>query len=200
MINAARLQPGRIISSRTLLDTAVQRDSSSGPRKLDAVISAIRLRLGRVILLLTLLHTTVQRGISAARLRLRCVVCRGLAQLQPDTDMGTCIKSTRITPRQARRVRREILVNTKLEPGPNLQANIIMTFDPGGRFHEFRGKANRCTLSGTMASLSKIFPAEFMRMGHAQKQGPGSPTAVLGRGDHSEVPAFFPKYFVTICF
>ena len=43
-------------------------------------------------------------------------------------------------------------------------------------------------------------PAEFMRMGQAQKRGPGSPTAVLGRGDHSEVPVFFPKYFVSICF
>ena len=66
--------------------------------------------------------------------------CTTVVELQPDTDMGTLIKSTRITPRQARRVRREILVNTKLEPDPDLQANIIMTFDPGGRFHEFRGK------------------------------------------------------------
>ena len=63
-----------------MLDTAVQRDSSSGPRKLDAVISAIRLRLRRVIILLTLLHTAAQREISAARLRLRCVIFRGLAQ------------------------------------------------------------------------------------------------------------------------
>ena len=92
MIFAARLQPGRIISSRKLLDTAIKRDSSSGPRKLDAVIPAIRLRLGRVILLLTLLHTAVQCDISAARLRLGCVIVRGLAQLQPDTDMGMCIK------------------------------------------------------------------------------------------------------------
>ena len=138
-IIAARLQPRRIISSRTLLDTAEQRDSSSGPRKLDAVISAIRLRLGHVILLLTLLHTA-QREFSAARLRLGCVIFRGLAQLQPDTDMGMFINRTRITPRQARRVRREILVSTKLEPGPDLQANKIMAFDLGGRFHEFRGK------------------------------------------------------------
>ena len=63
---------------------------------------------------------------------------RGLAQLQPDTDM--CIKSTRNTPRRARRVRREILVNTTLEPGLDIQANIIMTFDRSGRFHKFRGK------------------------------------------------------------
>ena len=68
------------------------------------------------------------------------MIVRGLAQLQPDTDMGMCLEKTHVTPRQARRVRREILVNTKLEPGPDLQANIIMTFDSGGRFHEFRGK------------------------------------------------------------
>ena len=39
-------------------------------------------------------------------------------------------------------------------------------------------------------------------MGQAQKRGPGSPTAVLVQGDHSEMPAFSPKYFVTIniCF
>ena len=43
-------------------------------------------------------------------------------------------------------------------------------------------------------------PAEFMRIGQAQKRGPGSPTAVLGRGDHSEVSAVCPKYFVSICF
>ena len=140
VIIVARLQPGRIISSRTLLDTAVQRNSSSGPRNLNAVISAIRLKFGRVILLLTLLHAVAQREISAARLRLGCVIFRGLAQLQPDTDMGTFINSTRITPRQSRRVRGEILVSTKLEPDPDLQANKLMTFDPGGRFHEFGGK------------------------------------------------------------
>ena len=65
---------------------------------------------------------------------------RGLAQLQPDTDLSMCMKSTRITTRQTRRVRREILTNTKLEPGQDLEANIVPTFDSGGRFHEFRGK------------------------------------------------------------
>ena len=55
---------------------------------LDAVISAIRLGLGRLVLLLTLLHAAVQCNISAARLRLGCVIFRGLAQLQPDTDLG----------------------------------------------------------------------------------------------------------------
>ena len=133
VIVASRHQPGRIISSRTLIDRVVlQRDSFSGPRKLEAVISAIRLRLVRVILLLILLHAAVQCDVSAARLRLKREIFRVLAPLQPDTDMGTCMKSIRITPRQARRVRRKILANTKLEPGPDLHANIIMTFDPGG--------------------------------------------------------------------
>ena len=41
--------------------------------------------------------------------------------------------------------------------------------------------------------------AEFMRMRQAQKRGPGSPTAVPGRGDHSDVSAFRQKYFVSTC-
>ena len=61
-------------------------------------MSYIRLRLGRVILLLILLHTAVQRDISAARLRFGCVIVRGLAQLQPDTDLGSkCMKNTYYT-------------------------------------------------------------------------------------------------------
>ena len=90
VIVATRLRLGRINSARTLLlvDTAVQHDSPSGPRNIDAVDSAIRLRLGRVILLLTLLHTAVQCDISAARLRLGRVTVRGHAQLQPYTDLG----------------------------------------------------------------------------------------------------------------
>ena len=102
-----------------------------------------------MILLLTLLYTAVQCDISAARLRLGCVLFRGLAQLEPDADSSMCIKSTRITPRNARRVRREILVYMKLEPGQDVEAN-IMTFDPGGGFNESVEKANRCTLSCTM--------------------------------------------------
>ena len=46
--------------------------------------------------------------------------------------------------------------------------------------------------------IVQLVPAEFMRMGQAQNRGPGSPTAVLGRGDHSEVPDFFPKCLVSI--
>ena len=46
--------------------------------------------------------------------------------------------------------------------------------------------------------LVRHIPAEFTRMGRPQKRGPASPTAVLGRGDHSEVPDFpemFREYF-----
>ena len=68
------------------------------------------------------------------------MIFRILAQLQPDKDLVLGIKSTRIKPRQTTRVRREILVNTKLVPGQDLEANTITTFDPGGRFSEFRGK------------------------------------------------------------
>ena len=93
-----------------------------------------------MIRLLTLLRTAVQSDVSTALLQRGCVIFRDLAQLQPDEDLGMLTKSTRITPRQTRRVRSEILVNTKLELGQDLEANIITTFDPGGRFHEFRGK------------------------------------------------------------
>ena len=54
------------------------------------------------------------------------------------TQTWVSVKKKSITPRQARRVRREILVNTKLEPGQDLEANTMTTFDPGGRFHELR--------------------------------------------------------------
>ena len=138
VIFAARLPLGRIISSRTLLDTAVQRYSFSGRRTLDAVISAIRLRLWRVILLLTLLYTAVQYDISAARLRLGHVIFRGIAHLQPGTDLSMYIKVL-VLHQGGLEGRHAILGNTKLEPGQDLEASIITTFYPGGRCHEFRG-------------------------------------------------------------
>ena len=38
-------------------------------------------------------------------------------------------------------------------------------------------------------TIVQDIPAEYV-MGQAQKRGPGSPAAMLGRGDHSEVSDF----------
>jgi len=147
VIIAARLRLRRVILALALLHTAEQRDFSSGPTiQLGSVIIAARLRLKRVILALALLHTAGQRvfssgptiqlgfAIAVARLQLGRVMFQS-----PDTDSSlctTCSTPIILTPKEARRVRHEKVVNTKMEPSldPDDYIYILFTFDPGGRF------------------------------------------------------------------
>ena len=140
MILAARLRLGGVILALTLLHTADQCGFSSGPTiHVGPVFFAARLRLRRVIILLTLVRTVVQRifsigptqlgsVIAAARLRLGRVMFQS-----PQTYSSLCT-ITFITPKEARRVRHEKLVTTKMEPSldPDKYISISYTFDPGG--------------------------------------------------------------------
>ena len=112
-----------MIIALTLLHTADHSVFSSGPTiQLGAVILATRLRLRRVIKALTLVHTVVQRVFSSGPAQLGSVIAAarlrfGRVMFQsPETDLSLCT-STLITPKEARKVRHEKLVNTKMEPG-----------------------------------------------------------------------------------
>ena len=114
-----------MILALALLHTAEQRDFSSGPTiQLGSVIIAARLRLRRVILALALLHTAVQRDLSSGPTQLGSVIAAARLQLgrvmfqSPDTEDSSLCTSTPIilTHKEARRVRHEKLVNTKMEP------------------------------------------------------------------------------------
>ena len=116
-----------MIIALTLLHTADHSVFSSGPTiQLGAVILATRLRLRRVIKALTLVHTVVQRVFSSGPAQLASVIAAarlrfGRVMFQsPETDLSLCtITSTFITPKEARRVRHEKLVNAKMESSLN---------------------------------------------------------------------------------
>ena len=98
---------------------------SSGPTiQLGSVIYLARLRLGRVILALTLPHTADQRVFSIGPTQLGSVIAAVRLRLgrvmfqSPQSDSSLCT-STFITPKEARRVRHEKLVNAKMESSLN---------------------------------------------------------------------------------
>ena len=106
-----------------LIYTAVHRDRSSGPTiQRGVVVYLAQFRLGREILAMTLLHTTDQSVFSIGSTQLGSVIAADPLRLRrmmlqsPQTDLSLCT-STLITPKEARKVRHEKLVNTKMEPG-----------------------------------------------------------------------------------
>ncbi|CAN0584066.1 unnamed protein product, partial [Laminaria digitata] len=175
---AARLRLRRVILALALLHTAGQRVFSSGPTiQLGSVIIAARLRPRRAILALALLHTAVRRDLSSGSTQLGSVIAAARLQLgrvmlqSPDTDSSLCTSIPIIlTPKEARRVRHEKLVNTKMEPSldPDDYIQIKFTFDPGGRFCEYleeTGQTVRDELCN--GSVLQRLPVEYERIRHA---------------------------------
>ena len=137
---AARLRLKRVIVALALLYTAEQSVVSSGPTiQLGSMITTARLRLKRFIAALALLHTAVQWDHFCGPTQLGSVIAAARLQLgfsPPTQTLCAIITPFIFTPKEARGVRHEKLVNTKMEPSldPDDDLKIRFVFEPGGRF------------------------------------------------------------------
>ena len=94
----------------------------------------------------------------------------------PQADSSLCtINNTFITPKEARSVHHEKLINTKMEPGldPDDYISTSFTFEPGGRCCECLEETRQTAqdeLYNDGIVLQRL-PVEYERIHHASYEG-----------------------------